>query len=293
VLTIDPDNGRNIDVEVNAAITGAWFQDKAEVKLSLSGQPDIVATGIRVRSAAEILCVFNLRDALPGRWDLVVTNPDGGRGILPGAFTIRYPAPEVLSINPAGGVNNEVAEIEQIAGQYFRASARVTLSLPGESDIVATAVEIPAANKIACLFDLRGKAPGVWDLTVTNSDGQAATLERAFKLEAPELTLVKPPEFAPVLGADNSLRKGVEMKYNLSQDSDTQIEVFNIRGERIWTNVFPAGTRGGSVGANVVAWNGQTSYNIPASAGVYIIMIYSRKGGEVKLLAKQKIAIVK
>jgi hypothetical protein len=212
--------------------------------------------------------------------------------ILSTTTTLALP-PKVNSINPVRGVNNEVLAIKEIVGQHFRSGARVNLSLTGDSDIVATAVNVVDHNKLTCQLDLRKKTPGAWDVTVTNDDNQADTLPHAFKVEAPLLELLLPPEFSlPAANADPLLRT-LLMKYTLSKDAEIEIAIFNRIGEKIWANRMPSGTEGGTVGTNAVAWNCRTQGGLPVGAGPYIIMIYANQGGQTKLLVKQSVAIVK
>ena len=42
-----------------------------------SGQPDLEASGVVVKSDADLRCVFDLAGAAKGAWDLLVQNPDG------------------------------------------------------------------------------------------------------------------------------------------------------------------------------------------------------------------------
>ncbi len=89
VTSITPNSGGN-NGSVSVTIAGTNFQSGATVKLTRSGQADIVATGASV-SASQITCNFNLVGAAAGQWNVVVTNPDSQSGMLPNGFTVNEP----------------------------------------------------------------------------------------------------------------------------------------------------------------------------------------------------------
>ncbi len=97
-------------------------------------------------------------------------------------FQLAPPPPSILSITPKTGLNNGVLSITNLAGANFNPGASVVLSKAGESDIVGTSVSVPTSAKITCDLNLAGKAPGQWNVTVTNPDGQFDTLENGFTI---------------------------------------------------------------------------------------------------------------
>ena len=54
----------------------------------MAGQPDIGGTNTTVVSATRVTCDFDLTDAAPGAWDVVLTNPDGQSATLSDGFTV-------------------------------------------------------------------------------------------------------------------------------------------------------------------------------------------------------------
>jgi len=70
-------------------ICGSGFASGTTVKLVRAGQPDIVASVVRVDSAWQLSATFDLTGKSPGVWDVVVTNPDGKSLTLAGGFTIE------------------------------------------------------------------------------------------------------------------------------------------------------------------------------------------------------------
>ena len=290
VTLITPNSGASTGPVTITNLGGANFQSGAAVKLSKSGQPDIVAYNVEMLNAGQIACLFDLTGAAPGAWDVTVTNPDGRSGTLPSGFTVSYPAPTATGITPASGVNNAVVNITNLAGTNFRAGAAVKLTQTGQPDIVGTAVTVVSPAKITCSFDLTGKALGSWDVVVTNNDGQGGTLTGGFKVEAATIYVTQ-----PVVSTQNPFNPSVgttSIKYSLSKDANIIIYIYNIRGERIWQQTMPAGAPGGVAGANAVVWDGITAFKAIVPEGVYIVDVTTQDGGY-HLLSRTKIAVVR
>jgi hypothetical protein len=177
-----------------------------------------------------------------------------------------------------------------IAGGAFETSSQAKLSLVGQGDILGTDIGL-SAGKLVCRFDLNGRAVGRWDVVVTNSDGQSATLSAGFKIESPNIECTVPLEseknpYDPATG-------DTHFNYSLSRDADISIYLFNIRGERIWVYRALSGTEGGQVGANSVAWNGLTSYSTYASGGVYLVYVTTIVNGGPRNLSMTKLLVTR
>ncbi len=84
-----PDEGGD-GGSVTLTVHGAGLSAGASVRLSRSGQPDIVAGAVRpAPDGRSLTAVLNLTAAVRGVWDVTVSLPDGrGSATLPGAFTI-------------------------------------------------------------------------------------------------------------------------------------------------------------------------------------------------------------
>ena len=90
--------------------------------------------------------------------------------------------PTVTSISPAQGTKDEVLTGVEITGAGFAAGAAVKLTRAGESDIVATSVNVLDENRLTCDLDLTGAATGKWDVVVTTC--AAGTLVEGFEVMA-------------------------------------------------------------------------------------------------------------
>jgi len=88
VAGIFPSTGIN-DQSISATVTGTDFKPGAVVRLTLAGQPDIVASGVNLIGDSMLTCTFDLTKKATGTWDLAVTNPgDGTTSVRSIAFTL-------------------------------------------------------------------------------------------------------------------------------------------------------------------------------------------------------------
>lgn len=147
-------------------LTGSGFASGATV--TVGGAP---ATGVTVSSASSLTLTTPAGTA--GAQDVVVTNPDDRTGTLAGGFTYRDP-PTVTGIAPASGTAAGGTTVT-VSGTGFVAGAAVTLGTAAASVTGVTDTTITAVTG-------RGAA-GTVPVTVTNPEGQSATLDAAFTYE--------------------------------------------------------------------------------------------------------------
>ena len=77
ITAIVPSKGANL-APVDVTIKGRNFKSGATARLTLAGHADIIASSVTVVSSTQITCTFDITGAFQTKWDLVVTNPDGG-----------------------------------------------------------------------------------------------------------------------------------------------------------------------------------------------------------------------
>jgi PKD repeat protein len=99
ITSITPDSGYTDGPVQVTDLSGTGFQSGATVRLTRTGQPDIVATGVSVISSSKIACTFDLAGRAAGAWNIVVMNPDEQSGVLPQGFTVKNPVPLTLTSN--------------------------------------------------------------------------------------------------------------------------------------------------------------------------------------------------
>jgi hypothetical protein len=87
---IDPPTGSNVNADPFQIkdLAGTGFAENAKVFLRQKGKEDIKAISVNVVSHSKITCSFLILNKEPGAWDVLVVNPDGSEGKLPGAFQI-------------------------------------------------------------------------------------------------------------------------------------------------------------------------------------------------------------
>ena len=105
VTAISPSTGTN-DHSITATVTGTGFKPGAVAKLTLPGQPDIVASSVTLTGNTLITCTFDLSGKSTGIWNLAVTNPgDGTTSVRSNAFTLTALHTYgwiIVSSNPSG-----------------------------------------------------------------------------------------------------------------------------------------------------------------------------------------------
>lgn len=118
-------------------------------------------------------------------------------------LVLGCPFPEVISVSPNTGLNNETINIV-VTGAKFHKSAYVKLTKAGQPDILATNLNV-TKTEISCTLDLTGKAEGAWDLVVVNigsitkkekpsSLTEAFTIKKAIVVKAPVEEVKPEPE---------------------------------------------------------------------------------------------------
>ncbi len=97
-------------------------------------------------------------------------------------------SPHICSVCPCSGLSGCYVYVV-IHGEHFQVGAKVELRR-GSSVIKPQSVKVFSSRCIGCGFSLKGAAPGLWDVKVTNPDGGTATLtggfyviERCMKIE--------------------------------------------------------------------------------------------------------------
>ncbi|HET9551663.1 MAG TPA: IPT/TIG domain-containing protein, partial [Anaeromyxobacteraceae bacterium] len=127
----------------------------------------------------------------PGAVEVAVANPDGQRSALAGAYAyvaVPAPAPSIASIAPTSGPAAGGTAVT-VSGASFQQGATVTVGG------VAATVGTITASAIAIVTPAH--AAGAADVSVTNPDGQKASLAAAFTFLAPP----PPPPPAPSIAS--------------------------------------------------------------------------------------------
>ncbi|MBT2764786.1 IPT/TIG domain-containing protein [Paenibacillus sp. ISL-20] len=152
-------------------ITGTGFNNAAKVYFN-----DTLAQSTTY--SATMIKVIAPKWTTPGSVNIKVVNPDGGIEVKDQAFTyITPPAPTIVSLTPNKGLISGGTSVV-ISGTNFVSGAKVKLK---DRELATTFIS-STQLRIATPAWLSAE---IVDLTVTNPDGQTATLAQAFTFEAP------------------------------------------------------------------------------------------------------------
>jgi PKD repeat protein len=210
VSSITPNTGGQRTTVSITDLTGTGFQNGATVKLYRApvGSPadEIPATGVTVVSPTKITCQFVLPrylwDGDLGKWDVVVTNPNGDSETFTDGFTVVRPVLSASSIAPDAGLQGETVAITNLAGTGFQNGATVMLQAIGHADIPGTNVATVSPAQMTCTFAIPATAAvGYWNVTVRNANGDTATMMNAFHITKPVLSV---SSIAPNTGAQGA-----------------------------------------------------------------------------------------
>jgi len=191
VTTVTPDAGVNVDTSCELTVGGLSFHDGCTLTLydSLSGatamnlSPTVVsADGLNVSG------LFDLSGLPIGEYQVIVENPDGQKSIDEVFFTVRTPAPVVVSVIPTSGVLNDSNLELNVSGSYFQVNCLVHLcdSLSGTmtTNLSQTVVSAGGLN-VSGLFDLSGLPVGEYEVIVENPDGSISSDKAVFLITPP------------------------------------------------------------------------------------------------------------
>jgi hypothetical protein len=117
-------------------------------------------------------------------------------------------------------------------------------------------------------------------------------LDRSFEVNVPQAIISDDFErsFKNYPNPFNPLVQPTEIRYNLPEDSDVDIYIYTVTGERVRHLHFEAGTNGGQEGVNSgIYWDGHNGKGDMVLNGVYVAYIEAAIG----LKATVKLAVVK
>ncbi len=98
--SLSPGTIMNVSSTASFTISGEVFSSLAPtVKLSMSGQPDILGTAVSRTDDQTLTASFDVLDQAVGLWDLTVTNADGTATTLRNAVLIDFPGGSLGMVN--------------------------------------------------------------------------------------------------------------------------------------------------------------------------------------------------
>jgi len=123
-------------------------------------------------------------------------------------------------------------------------------------------------------------------LEAWDKSGNSAMVALVVKVDTGDLTaaqtFINPNPFNPGAGT-------ARLAYQLNQDADITLYMFNEINQAVWKKICRSGSNGGRTGYNEIEWDGVSDFNEVVGNGVYFLRIVS--GG--KVIGKIKIAVLK
>ena len=187
VTDITPGKGATGTTVSITELDGQNFQTGATVSLIKTGEPDIPATNVNVKSAGTITCTFAIPSGTTtGFWDILVKNPDGqahqyhnGFDILPGTATTT-----TTGTSSAVSTSITITQIQDtivgtgcamsdktvsILGTNLTAPANMKLT--GSSTITARAYSATSSTMATGYFTIPSGSCGTYYVTLVDSSG--------------------------------------------------------------------------------------------------------------------------
>ena len=121
--------------------------------------------------------------------------------------TFSTNAPIILGISPTTGGIGAIVGVT-IYGDDFRSGATVKLMRAGSYGYYATGVSVPSSTKIECTFFFSKSEKGIYDLIVTNTDGQSDIKAGAFTISD------SPPVISGVSPHQGALNETISLTIN-------------------------------------------------------------------------------
>jgi CSLREA domain-containing protein len=136
--------------------------------------------------------------------------PSGGRCDI-GAVEFQGGGLSITLVVPSNGGNSGSALVMIQSNGGFLSAATSKLVRAGQADIPGSPVTVGVDGAmIMTSFDLTGKAPGPWDVVVTNPDGTSVTRAAGFTIETPQA-----PNLWSLIVGPTLVRIGIPATYTI------------------------------------------------------------------------------
>ncbi len=163
-------------------LSGSNFLPHSTAVLNRTGSPNINLTVTGVTTPTRMTGTFNLAGAGVGLWDVTVKNPDGRTGTKPQLFWIKYPAAPMIGSWTPSGTRGATNLYFGVTGTGFQNGVTVNLTY-GTSVIQVTGLQVTPTFIYGSITIPSAGPTGLWDIIVTNNDGQSATSPAAFRVK--------------------------------------------------------------------------------------------------------------
>ncbi|RLD18857.1 MAG: hypothetical protein DRI36_00390, partial [Caldiserica bacterium] len=235
-------------------ITGSGFVDGCQVKFDNVG---ISTTNISFQDASWVKVTIDIStDAPLGACDVIVINPDGGRGVGSGIFTIN-PPPSLTSISPTEIGQGAQNEIINVVGDNFQLGAIASFSGAG---ITVSSTAFVDVNNLKVTLSISYTAlKTLRDIIITNPDGGSATLSNA-------LLVGEPPTCSVSIPVDGGRYNGSLVEFSGSASTDTEKVYISIKDSTLLNKWYDEAT--GKFSSDVELW-WEASYSTATNQWTY------------------------
>lgn len=223
ITRINPDSKNIGYTAFDIDITGDNFNPGAKVKIG-----GYNLNNVRVESTSRITAT--VPEGIPvGTYSVTVTNTDGSSGIMDNCFTVIDTSPTIYRIDPNEKDEDYDTFTMTVFGANFSSGTEVSIGGSYKLNNI----------KIHSTTRLTGEVPtgipaGIYDVTVTGSDGWSETLDDSFRVigEEPEIRNVSPGRASTgntITIEGSNFRKNITVEIgshelsDIKRESDTKI----------------------------------------------------------------------
>lgn len=186
VAKVSVDNGF-INTTVDLIVEGTGFRPGAE-GVFYAGETTIPLTNVKWISENQLSGSLDLKNAVPGRYHLKVTNPDGQFGEMSNAFVVKQQilplspvTPPVSALTSEGFSNGSI--LITFRGTGFVPGTTVKMTGPSGNVISGEIVKIQPGEMMG-FFNLKNQNEGYYDVLISYPDGHSVKLAEGFKIAA-------------------------------------------------------------------------------------------------------------
>lgn len=186
---------------IPATITGEYFRIGATAGMWI-GEEQVNLTNLSASYDTISGTVMLPVTAKPGSWNITVTNPDGQEATLTGACIVtELPAPQIIGITPdQGDMDSDI--LVAVTGTNFLPGATFSLNRKDQT-LSPSKVQVDSPGRLIGTVRIPQKYhEGLWDLVVTNPDGQSVRKTNAYLSGAPSAPLNL--QISPVWGVQGN-----------------------------------------------------------------------------------------
>ena len=147
VRSINSNKGGNTG-KITVELLGSKFNAFMKVKL-VKGSDTIFAEALQLVNITKVFVRFNLKDAVPGFYNVIVEHLCEGTIVIPNGFEIKNGTPNFLSLNPIAPNNVRAGRVISYTVEYANL---------GNTDIIAPSIDIKSYAGAPISIDAAGLA---------------------------------------------------------------------------------------------------------------------------------------